>query len=323
MTLTEVRNRARRLSRTDSSFATDAEVDAWINEGKNELSQKVGGFRKEEYLTLAARFDLETNFGFRITIVGGTNAQAAADVTLGTQRTDTTGTQVATDLQTAIRTLGGISTATVAYSTATNPYKFEIDSIDGTSVTIEAPADITSVDATDLLFGTSGTQTSSLWVSSFPEDSFVETDLGSGWEQIDRVEWEQYPLIRGQWDDAMSVEQQGDPAYFAVADLQRIRAWPSPTKQELFHVAGRGAPADITSAISFMPSQYHNMLSYYAASQLCEENFEYNRADYLYGIFHRMVKRYKSSRIRGDSRIGDEQIEYHGRRLEYPSSVNL
>ncbi len=321
MTLTNVRDRARRLSRTDSTFASNAEVDSWINQGKDEMSQMVGGFRKEEYLTLAARFDTEQNFAVRVTITGGTNATSATDVAItGHQRVDTTGTQVATDFQTTLRALGTISNLTVAYSTTT--YKFTVDSINGTDIKFEAPSGSNYVDATSLL-GLSGSSGAQTFVSGIPQDCFVETDLASTWEQIDRAEWDQYVLIRGNWDSAMSVEQQGDPAFFAVSDNMRIRVWPSPNSQKLFHVAGRGTPADITSSISFLPSQYHNALAYYAASQIASENHEFQISDRLFLSFLSIVKRYKAARIRGDSRMGDEQIEYSGRRIGYPSSVTV
>ena len=171
MTLTNVRDRARRLSRTDSTFASNAEVDSWINQGKDEMSQMVGGFRKEEYLTLAARFDTEQNFAVRVTITGGTNATSATDVAItGHQRVDTTGTQVATDFQTTLRALGTISNLTVAYSTTT--YKFTVDSINGTDIKFEAPSGSNYVDATSLL-GLSGSSGAHTFVSGIPQDCFV------------------------------------------------------------------------------------------------------------------------------------------------------
>lgn len=233
---------------------------------------------------------------------------------------DTTGTQVATDFQTTLRALGTISNLTVAYSTTT--YKFTVDSINGTDIKFEAPSGSNYVDATSLL-GLSGSSGAQTFVSGIPQDCFVETDLASTWEQIDRAEWDQYVLIRGNWDSAMSVEQQGDPAFFAVSDNMRIRVWPSPNSQKLFHVAGRGTPADITSSISFLPAQYHNALAYYAASQIASENHEFQISDRLFRSFLSIVKRYKAARIRGDSRMGDEQIEYSGRRIGYPSSVTV
>ena len=160
-------------------------------------------------------------------------------------------------------------------------------------------------------------------MSGIPQDCFVETDLASTWEQIDRAEWDQYVLIRGNWDSAMSVEQQGDPAFFAVSDNMRIRVWPSPNSEKLFHVAGRGTPADITSSISVLPAQSPNALAYYAASQIASETHEFQISDRLFRSFLSIVKRYKAARIRGDSRMGDEQIEYSGRRIGYPSSVTV
>ena len=309
------------MSRTDSTFASDSEVNSWINEGKNEFSSMVGGFRREQYLTLAARFDTETNFAVRVTITGGTNATSATDVAItGHQRVDTTGTQVATDFQTTLRALGTISNLTVAYSTTT--YKFTVDSIDGTDIKFEAPSGSNYIDATSLL-GLSGSSGAQTFVSGIPEDCFVETDLSRSWETIDRVEWDQYPLIRGAWDSAMSVQQQGDPAFFAVSDNMRIRVWPSPNSQKLFHVNGRGKPDDITSDITFIPDQYHNALAHYAAWNILEETHEPALADRRYRSFASYVKRYKSARIQGDSRIGDERAEYSGRRLEYPASVTL
>ena len=175
------------MSRTDSTFASNAEVDSWINQGKDEMSQMVGGFRKEEYLTLAARFDTEQNFAVRVTITGGTNATSATDVAITAhQRVDTTGAQVATDFQERLRNLGSISNLTVAYSTTT--YKFTVDSINGTDIKFEAPSGSNYVDATSLL-GLSGSSGAQTFLSGIPQDCFVETDLASTGEQIDRAEW--------------------------------------------------------------------------------------------------------------------------------------
>jgi hypothetical protein len=302
-------------------------VNSWINEGKNEFSSMVGGFRREQYLTLAARFDTETNFAVRVTITGGTNATSATDVAITLhQRVDTTGTQVATDFQATLNGLGSISSVTVVYSTTT--YKFTVTAPsaggtpDTTNIKFEAPSGSNYIDATSLL-GLSGSSDATTFVSGIPEDCFVETDLSRSWETIDRVEWDQYPLIRGAWDSAMSVQQQGDPAFFAVSDNMRIRVWPSPNSQKLFHVNGRGKPDDITSDITFIPDQYHNALAHYAAWNILEETHEATLADRRYDSFISYVKRYKSARIRGDSRIGDERAEYSGRRLEYPASVTV
>ncbi|ANS03511.1 hypothetical protein [uncultured Mediterranean phage uvDeep-CGR2-KM21-C88] len=319
------------MSRTDSTFASDSEVNSWVNEGKNEFSSMVGGFRREQYLTLAARFDTETNFAVRVTITGGTNATSATDVAITNhQRVDTTGAQVATDFQERLRNLSSISSVTVAYSATT--YKFTVTAPsaggtpDTTNIKFEAPSGSNYIDATSLLglSGSSAFDAAALaTVSGIPEDCFVETDLSRSWETIDRVEWDQYPLIRGAWDSAMSVQQQGDPAFFAVSDNMRIRVWPSPNSQKLFHVNGRGKPDDITSDITFIPDQYHNALAHYAAWNILEETHEPVLADRRYRSFASYVKRYKSARIQGDSRIGDERAEYSGRRLEYPASVTL
>lgn len=270
----------------------------YINEGVREFLKGAGGVPKEDYLTVTPRFDTRTNWAIRLTITGGSNALAATDIAVtSTDRSNVAGSQVATDLQTAIQAAGAGS-ATVAFNTSgADIWKFTIDSSDGTSIQVEAPSRVDYVDATDLLFGKTDTQTSTTWVSSFPQDFLVETDLPSNFLTLTHVEWDGHPLVPAPFEFFISPSRHGTPQWYAVKN-KKIRVYPAPTDQELFHIWYRGVEDDLAvdssadSTTSPLPAQVHMAPVYYAASKILEETHEYDKADRLFRDYLNMVGEY-------------------------------
>jgi hypothetical protein len=235
MTLAHAISRVRRHSRTDSTGKSDAEIVDAINEAQKAWGKDVYDMVKEGYLTVAPMFDTATNFAIRLTITGGTDALAAGDIAItGTARTDVTGTQVATDLQTTIQAAGATNT-TVAWSTTT--WKFTITApADTTSVTLAAPSGITYINALPLLGLDADTTVGYVITDSIPTDCTVETDLPSDFIRIlSPVEWNDRPLAEGHWSMFASPQHSGKPSLYAIRD-KKIRLYPYPTSQEKFHI---------------------------------------------------------------------------------------
>lgn len=239
MIIAEIIKKVRRRSRTDDDFVTDGEVLDAIDEAIKRFSKDVNGLTKEAFLTLSPRFWTSTEMAIRLTIVGGTNALAATDIVItATDRTGVTGATVAADLQTAIRAAGA-ATATVAFSTTT--WKFTIDGIDSTTITIAAPSAIIYADATDMLFGKTGAETATSWVGNIPPDCNVETDLPSDFLTPVSVEWDQEPLEPATYDLFHSPQVSGEPEIYHILN-KKIRVYPVPTSQKMFFITYRYLP---------------------------------------------------------------------------------
>ena len=243
MLIDDARTQARRYSRVSSTQSSDAQLNLLMQDALDEFATDVGGFPTEEYLSIEARFDTKTNYAIRITTTGGGDAMAATDVVItGTARANTTGTIVASDFQTTLQAAIGNS-ATVTWSN----FYFTIDTLDATSITLEAPTTTTYVDARELL-GLPGSPTLSdfSFDGNFPEDCTMEATLPSDAIKVERVEWDQnelWPLPRHYF---MSPETSGDPRYFSLRGRE-LRLRPSPTTQELFHIEYKGS----TTALNF------------------------------------------------------------------------
>ena len=184
MTLSYAVGHVASLARVTAASHTRAHIALRLNEGMWQFAKDVHGLTKEGYLALAPEFDTQTNLAIRLTITGGADAMVATDVPItATARSDTTGTIVAADLQTAIRAACGTATPTVTWSTTT--WKFTITTAAATtSLTIAAPTGITYVDASDLLGLNHGTTTGNTITDNIPVDCTVQTDLPSDYLQI-------------------------------------------------------------------------------------------------------------------------------------------
>lgn len=247
MTIATAIERARRWARITETSHTDAQVIDAINDGQREFAKECKGLSKEEYLQLAPLFDTKTWYAIRLTITGGTNALAATDVVItSTNRSDTSGTTIAADLQTAIQAAGAAS-ATVAWSTTS--WVFTIDSSDGTQVAVTDPTGITYASAVDLLFGgCARTQTGSTFTGSLPEDCTVEVSLPSDYNEIiPPVEWDGNKLYSANWDIFTSPQSFGShPTHFGIRN-KKLRLYPSPSSQKILQIWYEYIPTDFAS----------------------------------------------------------------------------
>lgn len=239
MTLSKMIKRVRSRSRTDDDFVEDSEVQDAIDEAIKKFSKDVNGLTKDAFLTLAPRFWTSTEMAIKLTILDGTNILAETEVVVtGTDREGVSGATVASDLQATIRTAGAAS-ATVTFSTTT--WKFTIDSLDSSSITVAAPTSIIYADATELLFGLSGEQVSSTWVSAIAQDANMEVALPADYLTELSVEWDRDPLYKSTIDLFMSPETVGRPEIYYIRN-KLMRISPVPTSQKLFFIRYRYLP---------------------------------------------------------------------------------
>lgn len=299
MTVADQVTFAKRLARNSGNAATETYTDDvarfYVNEGVREFCKATQGISAEEYLTVAPTFNTRTNFAIRLTIVGGANAIVATDIVITAADADrTTGTAVASALETAIQAAGA-ATATVTWSTTA--WTFTIDAIDSTSITIEAPTTITYVDATEMLFGTSGTQTGTTFAGSFPEDCTVRASLPTDFMSLEYIEWDDYPLRNAPFSVMMSPETYGDPAYYHIQD-KYIYFNPSPNTQKLCKIQYEAFPASATltgssdTADCPLAVEYHMAPVFYSASMLLSETFENDEGMALMAKFIKQTAQY-------------------------------
>jgi hypothetical protein len=158
-----------------------------------------------------------------------------------------------------------------------------------------------------MFFGKQDTQTTtgSTWVSAFPDDCNIEASLPSDFYAMEHVEWDNYALVGAPFDLFISPLQTGDPQFFAVKG-KKIRLYPVPDEQELFHIFYRSLPADFgtvgtatgsgsMSASSALELDVQRAPVYYAASILAEQNFEPTIADRYYARYRKMMLDYKQN----------------------------
>jgi len=301
MTLAQTTLRVRRLARATVSGSSDTVIMDAINDGQREFAKEAHGLIKENYLTLAPRFDTQTNFAIRLTVTGGTDEMAAADVAItGTARENTDGDTVAEDLQTTIRAAGA-ATTTVTWSTTT--WTFTITApADTTSITLAAPSGITYVNALNLLGLIAQTTTGYTINDNIPRDCAVETALPSDYlSLIPPVEWDGNELDPAPFSMFASPEVSGVPHYYGVRN-DCIRLYPSPTSQKMFHIWYKYAPTAFTDAAGdadtelYIPTHYHMAVAYYAASIIAEESHEMKVSDRYLARFFKFVSRYVTAK---------------------------
>ena len=289
MTLGEQVTYAHRLSRSTSNETTVAAASEatrkYINEGTREFCKLVNGIDREDYLQLVPRFDTKTWWGISVS----TNSIAATDIPItATSRSNITGATVAADLQGRIQDEGGsLSSVAVTFNdpatTSTNIWKFVIANTTSSEITIDSPSKISYTDATEVLFSKRGKESSNTWVSDIPQDCLVETDLPDGFLRETHVEWDGHPLKQAPFDIFISPNSHGDPLYYGIKN-KKIRVYPAPAEQKMFHVWFKGAETDLAvdgSADSTncpLPSEVHMAPVYYATSMLLEEKHEYEKS---------------------------------------------
>ena len=312
MTLAEATTRVRRFARATGNATvdiTDTVIMDAINDGQREFAKEAKGLIKEGYITLAPTFDTEVNFAINLTITGGADAMAATDVAVtGTARSNVAGAQLATDLQATIRTAVGTATPTVTWSATT--WKFTLTTAaTGTSITLAAPSGITYINALDLFGFEAGTTTGYAVTDNIPQDCAVEEDLPSDFlALVPPVEWDNDQLEPAMFDIFASPEVSGVPECYGIRN-NKIRLYPTPREQKLFHIWYRYSPTSFTDAATdaavelYTPALYHTGVVYYAASLIAEENHEYPISDRMLARFKEYIGKYVTAQANSNPTI--------------------
>jgi hypothetical protein len=254
MTLAAAINKVRKRTRTSPSSHSDTEVMERINEAQKEFAKNVRSLNKEEYVTITPTFDIQTDFAIRLTIVGGTNEIEATDIVIcAADAHDQTGTQVAAALQVAIRaaitSAGGTPDLTVAWSTTL--WKFTIDAIDSTSITIADPSALPYASALTLLGLMAATTTGTSVTGSIPTDCTVESALPTDFLSIySAPEWNGDELFSAPFSYFKSPATMGTPYLYFIRN-KRIMLWPAPNQQGILHIWYKYVPTAFTAVAGY------------------------------------------------------------------------
>lgn len=312
MTFGDVLTQARRYARVSTLAVPDADGFNLVNDAIVDFAHDAHGLPGEEYLDIKAEFDLRTEQAFRLTVTGGNNDIAATDIAAtDSDLNNQTGAQVATKLQSQIQAAGATD-VTVSWNDAS--LYFTITDPNATAIIIAEPSGGQYVDATDRLFGTTGTQDGT-WQSSIPEDSTIKADLPSDQVNIQHVEWDKHTLQYADERMTLSPEHHGDPYAYYVRGTE-IYLYPPPNSRELFYIRYRYVPARTqnplaTTAIpTAIPTTYQHGLEYLVAAKLLYEQQEDDLGDRRYLMYKDVVNHYIA-----DVANQNPSIEPH---IEYP-----
>lgn len=296
MTFSEIESRARLLSRMSTSGASQTTVFDMINDAVVEFGRDAQGLPYEENITLAASFDLEVTQAFHLTIAGSTNNDIDDDIVVtSASASNQTGTQVATMLQSQIRTAIGVGAdLTVTWA----KYYFTVSGIDSTSIEIESPTDtVTYEDYSEELFG--GDQDDTIAITGdFPKACTVESTLTADSLRVNKVLWDDRILSQVTRDYVIDPDVTGTPAYYNVRG-NKIRLVPVPVEQEKFYIEYKGVPTKVaipttSSDIPDIPIKYQKAIAYLVARDLLFGDYEDDLANRRYAEYKRILNQYKN-----------------------------
>ena len=296
MTRPTLRTAARLYSRITDSSESSAAVNILIQEALYAFATDVGGFFTEDFLPLTPKFDIETHFAIRLTVTGGSNDLVATDVVIAaTAGLDRLGGPVASNLQTAI-VAAGASDVVVAWD-ASN-LDFTLTDSNATVITVASPSSGLYADATELLFGKTGTQDDT-WEGGFPQNCTIDVTLPTDYQSMLKVEWDGHPLKMQPFGRSMSPAGPGTPRYYAVIEERRLQIWPSPTEQKKLHIWYNAYPALLADSTLplYIPLNYHNALAYWTAAELCARAHDDKNEAKYYGKYWRMKNKYMVQKL--------------------------
>ncbi len=243
MTLGQAIDKSRRLARVDVTGKLDSEVMDCINEAMKAFAKRAKHLIKNAYLDVVPLFDVNENMAINIAITGGTNAIAATDIAItAADALGISGTVLAGYLQAQIRAAIGVG-ANLTVSWSTTEWKFTIDSIDGTDITVSAPSAIIYSDASQII-GISGTKIATSFQGGFPQDCTVVVSMPSDFVGLKcSPEWDGDELYESPVNIFTSPEVFGEPTrYYILGDTMKL--YPSPTRQGRLHIIYKYFPAE-------------------------------------------------------------------------------
>jgi len=318
MDLDAMRAHIRRLARTQSSSHSDTVLKDYVNEAQREWTREVGDEHvSEDYINITPTFDLRTDYYIQVTVAGTGETCTDEEIAVcASDADDQTGAQVATALQTALKTISGISKASVSFN---NDQEFEINVTDATSITIEAPSTAHYKNGRSLLLGSvDDTQTvsaSAPWTSASansltdtPDLPFVvmDGDLPSDFGSIVSVDWDGIRLTNSTKDLFNDQQQKGSPTEFGILD-DKIRINPVPTDvdDKVIHINYFQVHSDLSAGgdTSTVATAYHMAICYYVAFMCAEDNRDPRLSQTLFARWRKSLEQYRCNLANRNARL--------------------
>lgn len=312
MTIALQVNMAERLSRTTSNALSTASTDssgnayssditrAYINIGAGEFAQE-GKLSKQDFITVTPKFYVQADWYAQITIEGGNNALAATNVALASEDLAfTDGSTLASHLASNINAY--IGAGSIAVSWDDKDWKFYIydnTTASITSVTIDEPSSDYYIDGSERVFGRQGTDSTTTWTGSFPQDCTLESDLPSDFLEMEHVNYDDHPLYEAPFEIFMSPDSHTNyPDYYAIRG-KKIFITPVPSDRRVVKLRYKYKPSDATvtgsldTATCSLPVEAHMAPVYYAAGMILRENFEQEEADKMFGLYYDQIRKWR------------------------------
>jgi hypothetical protein len=294
---------AERLARMTGAVTMATTSDAtrtYINEGVREFSKRAHGISTEAFITLAPKFDADTNFAAKFTIGGNTLNFGSTDIPLvSSTLRDVTPTTLMAHIVSNVNAIG-TGSFTISMGWSASNWQFYINlPASVTNFVMVAPTYVGYVDATSLFFGHSISKQGSITITSgFPQDCNLDTSLPSGFLEMDNVFYGTNELSMAPFSNFLSPRATGTPRYYSVNNKE-IFLNPVPNKQDFFKIFYSGFPTDLgtdgssDSVACPLPEEMHMSPVYYAAACLLEESHEFDKSIYYQRKFNDMLTDYK------------------------------
>lgn len=312
MTMALQVNLAHTMSRTTinalSTASTDGSGNAYsgditrqyVNIGVREFAQEAK-LSKQDFVTVTPKFWVQADWYAQLTIVGGNNALAATNVALASEDlASTSGSTLASHIASNINAMIGAGSIAVGWDDRT--WRFSICDntvVSITAVTIAAPSTDYHIDGTEKVFGKTGTDSTSTWVSSFPEDCTLESDLPSDFLEMEHVDYDGHPLREAPFDMFMAPESYSTwPDYYAIRG-NKIYIAPVPSDRRILKVRYKYMPTDTTITGSLdtttcpIPIEAHMAPVYYAAGLIQRANMEHEESDRWFTLYYDQIRKWR------------------------------
>lgn len=330
MTMALQVNFAERMSRTTSNALSTASTDSSTNAYVSDITRDyinigAGEFAKDarlstqDFVTVTPKFWGRTDWYGQITITGGSNTLAATNVALfESDLNGASGSAVAQHLATQINAAIGTGSVNVTWSDSSWVFSISDNTIVSiTAVTVDEPSLDNLIDGTEKTFGRTGTDSTSTWVSSFPEDCTLESDLPSDFMEMEHVDYDDHALYQAPFSLFMSPETNSTyPEYYAIRD-RKIYISPVPSDRRMLKIRYRYNPTPTTVTGSLdtttcpIPLENHMAPVYYAAGMILRETFEPDEAEKMFGLYYDQVRKYRTRQSNQNTKMFPRNIDWY------------
>ncbi len=311
MTMALQVNFAERLSRTSSNALSTASTDSstnayvsditrqYINIGAGEFA-KEAKLSKQDFITVTPKFWVQADWYAQVTIEGGNNALTATNVALASEDlAGVGGSTLAAHLASNINAMIGAGSVDVTWDDRSWRFSISDDTtVSITAITVASPDDY-YIDGTERVFGKTGTDSTSTWVSSFPEDCTLESDLPSDFLEAEHVDYDGHELRAAPFNLFMSPEMNSTwPDYYAIRG-DKIYISAAPSDRRILKIRYKYMPLEVTvtgsndTATCSLPTEAHMAPVYYAAGMILQGNFEPDESQKMFGLYYDQVRKWR------------------------------